>query len=145
MPEAWSPAYWGVLWVKDFTKPISSYMRLSPWLTWSPPCMPDSGNVSAVLIGKWLSAGFLAGLLPTDQGNQMPRRRPCLWICVKAVALEIQPGPGSQAVEELQEILACVEHKALALRKTYHTLDVALLHRNDGVLVDFLLIEYWKK
>lgn len=48
-----------------------------------------------------------------------------LWTCVKAMSLEIQPGPGSHAVEELQEILACVEHKALVPRKTHHTLDVA--------------------
>lgn len=44
---------------------------------------------------------------------------------MKAVALEVQPGPGSRAVEELQEICAYVEHKALALRRTRRTLDVA--------------------
>lgn len=101
-------------------------MRLSPWVNLlSSPCTPDSGSVSAMLTGKWLSAGFLAGLLPMDQGNQMPQRRLCLWTCVRAVALEIQSGPGSHAMEELQEILAYVEHKALVPRKTHHTLDVA--------------------
>lgn len=107
--------------------------------------MPASGSVSAVLMGKWLSAGFLAGLLPTDQGNQMPRRRPCLWTCVQAVALEVQPGPGSRAVEERQEIWACVEHKALALRRTHHTLDVASFPSQEQLLVGFHLIEYWIK
>lgn len=55
----------------------------------------------------------------------MLQRRLCLWTCVRAVALEIQSGPGSHAIEELQEILAYVEHKALVPRKTHHTLDVA--------------------
>lgn len=101
-------------------------MRLSPWVNLlSSLCTPDSRSVSAVLIGKWLSTGFLAGLLPMDQGNQMLQRRLCLWTCVRAVALEIQSGPGSHAIEELQEILAYVEHKALVPRKTHHTLDVA--------------------
>lgn len=61
-----------------------------------------------------------------------------LWTCVKAMSLEIQPGPGSHAVEELQEILACVEHKALVPRKTHHTLDVASFSSQERWCIGWL-------